>query len=271
MIFDTHAHYDDERFAEDRERLLGSMEELGVSHIVNIGAAPEGCRDTVALVKKYPGKVFGAVGIHPEYAGSLNETLFSEVRALSRQEGIVAIGEIGLDYAGEFAEPEEERRDRRLQQYWFERFLSLAREEKKPVMIHSRDAAEDTLGLIKDHTEQAKREGSFRGGIIHCFSYSPELAEEYVKLGYHLGIGGVLTFKNARRLPEVVERIPLSRLVLETDCPYLAPVPFRGKRNESSYLRYVAEKIAEIKGISPEEAETATEANAWRVIHGVLE
>ncbi len=271
MFFDTHTHYDDGQFAEDRERLLGSMEELGVSHIVNVGASPEGCRDTAALVKKYPGKVFGAVGIHPEYAGILNETLFSEVRALSREEGIVAIGEIGLDYVGEFAEPEEERRNRQLQQYWFERFLSLAREEKKPVMIHSRDAAEDTLRLIKDHTEQAKRGGSFRSGIIHCFSYSPELAEEYVKLGYRLGIGGVLTFKNARRLPEVVERIPLSGLVLETDCPYLAPVPFRGKRNESSYLRYVAEKIAEIKGISPEEVETATEANAWRVIHGVLE
>ncbi|MDO4317485.1 MAG: TatD family hydrolase [Lachnospiraceae bacterium] len=271
MIFDTHAHYDDERFDEDRERLLGSMEELGVSHIVNIGASIEGCRDTAALVKKYPGRVFGAVGIHPEYAGSLNEETAEEVRALSREEGIVAIGEIGLDYAEEFAEPEERERNHRLQREWFERFLLLAREERKPVMIHSRDAADDTLRLIRRHTETARREGSFRGGVIHCFSYSPELAEEYVRLGYHLGIGGVLTFKNAKRLPEVVERIPLSRLVLETDCPYLAPVPFRGKRNESSYLRYVAERLAEIKGISIDEVEAATEANAWRLIHGVLE
>ncbi len=270
MIFDTHAHYDDEQFDKDRWELLGSMEEHGVSHVVNVGASISGSRDAVRFARLFPGKVFAAVGIHPEYTGQMREKTIVEMRDLSELEGVVAIGEIGLDYAQEPEDAGDRHRRRKLQQYWFERQLSLAREVKKPVMIHSRDAAEDTLQILTKHTETAVKEGSFRGGVMHCFSYSPEYAEEVVRQGYFLGIGGVLTFKNAKRLPEVVEKIPLEKLVVETDCPYLAPVPFRGKRNESSYLRYVIEKIAEIKEMSVEEVEAATEANAWRLIHGVL-
>ncbi len=271
MIFDTHAHYDDDRFSEDREQLLKELQANGVGRIINIGAALQGCCDTVDYVKQMPELFFGAVGIHPEYAEELTEDMFSQVRELSREEGIVAIGEIGLDYAEEFEDKTRETENHEKQKYWFRRFLELARKEKLPVMIHSRDAAEDTLEMMEEYTRQAKKEGSFRGGIIHCFSYSPEIAARYVKMGYHLGVGGVLTFKNARRLPEVVEQTPMERLVLETDCPYLAPVPFRGRRNQSDYLHYVIDKISEIKGVSPEEVEAITEENAWRIVHGIFE
>lgn len=271
MIFDTHAHYDDDRFLEDRQQLFDELRKSGVSHIINIGAALQGCYDTVTFVKEMPDFFFGAVGIHPEFAEKLTEEVLSQVRELSRGDGIIAIGEIGLDYAEEFEDKTKEAENHEKQRYWFRRFLDLAREEKLPVMIHSRDAAEDTLAIMEEYTKLAKAEGSFRGGIIHCFSYSPEIAARYVKMGYHLGIGGVLTFKNARRLPEVVEQTQMERLVLETDCPYLAPVPFRGRRNQSDYLHYVVDKISEIKGISPEEVERITEENAWRIVHGIFE
>ena len=266
MIFDTHAHYDDARFDEDREALLRSMQTHGVGHIINVGAEMKGCRNMVSLVAKYP-FLYGAVGVHPDGAPDFTEACIEELRQMAGKERIVAIGEIGLDYAYmDELSPEEAERTKEIQKKCFAMQLALARELRYPVFIHSRDAAADTMEMMRRHTETAKAEGSFRGGIIHCYAYSPEMAEEYVKMGYVLGIGGVVTFKNAKKLPEVVERIPLTSLVLETDSPYLAPVPHRGERNDSTMLSLVAAKVAELKGITAEEVIAVTEVNANRLL-----
>ena len=205
----------------------------------------------IALTEKYP-FIYGAAGVHPSSTAELDEEKFAELRVLAQSGKIVAIGEIGLDYYWE--EPDHET-----QKKWFHRQLNLARELKLPVIIHSRDAAKDTLDIMKE-----EHSGEI-GGVIHCFSYGKEMAAEYLKMGFYLGIGGVLTFKNAKKLLEVAEMAPLDRLVLETDCPYLAPVPNRGKRNSSLNLPYVAEKLAEIKKCTPEEIVRATEENARRL------
>lgn len=247
MIFETHAHYDDEQFDLDREELLSSMPEQGVGTIVNVSATYESCRRVVDLVQKYP-FMYAAVGIHPDEVGSLNEECFQQMKELCKQEKVVAVGEIGLDYYWD-----NESHD--VQKEWFVRQLDLARELNLPVLIHSREAAADTMEIMKEHGQGLR-------GVIHCYSYSKEQAKEYVKMGYYIGVGGVVTFKNARKLKETVEEIPLTSIVLETDCPYLAPVPFRGKRNNSSYIKYVAEEIAEIKGISYEAVVEQTEKNA---------
>ena len=247
MIFETHAHYDDEQFDLDREELLSSMPEQGVGTIVNVSATYESCRRVVDLVQKYP-FMYAAVGIHPDEVGSLNEERFQQMKELCKQEKVVAVGEIGLDYYWD-----NESHD--VQKEWFVRQLDLARELNLPVLIHSREAAADTMEIMKEHGQGLR-------GVIHCYSYSKEQAKEYVKMGYYIGVGGVVTFKNARKLKETVEEIPLTSIVLETDCPYLAPVPFRGKRNNSSYIKYVAEEIAEIKGISYEAVVEQKEKNA---------
>lgn len=247
MIFETHAHYDDEQFDLDREELLSSMPEQGVGTIVNVSATYESCRRVVDLVQKYP-FMYAAVGIHPDEVGSLNEERFAALKELCGREKVVAVGEIGLDYYWD-----NESHD--VQKEWFVRQLDLARELNLPVLIHSREAAADTMEIMKEHGQGLR-------GVIHCYSYSKEQAKEYVKMGYYIGVGGVVTFKNARKLKETVEEIPLTSIVLETDCPYLAPVPFRGKRNNSSYIKYVAEEIAEIKGISYEAVVEQTEKNA---------
>ncbi len=247
MIFETHAHYDDEQFDMDRETLLSAMPEQGVGTIVNVSATYASCQRVVDLVQKYP-FMYAAVGIHPDEVGSLNEERFQQMKELCKQEKVVAVGEIGLDYYWD-----NESHD--VQKEWFVRQLDLARELNLPVLIHSREAAADTMEIIKKHGQGLR-------GVIHCYSYSKEQAKEYVKMGYYIGVGGVVTFKNARKLKETVEEIPLTSIVLETDCPYLAPVPFRGKRNNSSYIKYVAEEIAEIKGISYEAVVEQTEKNA---------
>lgn len=247
MIFETHAHYDDEQFDLDREELLSSMPEQGVGTIVNVSATYESCERVVELVKRYS-FMYAAVGIHPDEVGSLNEERFQQMKELCKQEKVVAVGEIGLDYYWD-----NESHD--VQKEWFVRQLDLARELNLPVLIHSREAAADTMEIMKEHGQGLR-------GVIHCYSYSKEQAKEYVKMGYYIGVGGVVTFKNARKLKETVEEIPLTSIVLETDCPYLAPVPFRGKRNNSSYIKYVAEEIAEIKGISYEAVVEQTEKNA---------
>lgn len=247
MIFETHAHYDDEQFDLDREELLSSMPEQGVGKIVNVSATYESCERVVELVKRYS-FMYAAVGIHPDEVGSLNEERFQQMKELCKQEKVVAVGEIGLDYYWD-----NESHD--VQKEWFVRQLDLARALNLPVLIHSREAAADTMEIMKEHGQGLR-------GVIHCYSYSKEQAKEYVKMGYYIGVGGVVTFKNARKLKETVEEIPLTSIVLETDCPYLAPVPFRGKRNNSSYIKYVAEEIAEIKGISYEAVVEQTEKNA---------
>ena len=247
MIFDTHAHYDDEQFNEDRVELLNSMEEQGVGTIVNVSAAYNSCRKVIALAKEYP-FVYAAVGIHPDEVGCLNEENFAQMKELFKEEKVVAVGEIGLDYYWD-NEPRE------VQKKWFIRQLELARELDLPVLIHSREAAADTMEIMKEHAKGLS-------GVIHCYSYSKEMAQEYIKMGFYIGVGGVVTFKNAKKLKEVVENIPLTSIVLETDCPYMAPEPNRGKRNNSAYIRYVAEKIAELKGITYEEVVEQTEKNA---------
>lgn len=247
MIFETHAHYDDEQFDMDRETLLLSMPEQGVGTIVNVSATYASCQRVVDLVQKYP-FMYAAVGIHPDEVGSLNEERFQQMKELCKQEKVVAVGEIGLDYYWD-----NESHD--LQKEWFVRQLDLARELNLPVLIHSREAAADTMEIMKQYGQGLK-------GVIHCFSYSKEMAAEYVKMGFYIGVGGVVTFKNARKLKETVQEIPLTSIVLETDCPYLAPVPYRGKRNNSAYIKYIAEEIAGIKGVSYEEVVEQTEKNA---------
>ena len=254
MIFDTHAHYDDDAFDIDREELLTSMEAGGIGTIVNSCASIDGLDNTIALMEKYP-FIYGAVGVHPDDAGEMTEEILGKISRMADHEKAVAIGEIGLDYYWH-----KEKEEHLIQQKWFRAQMDLAREKKMPFIIHSREAAEDTLTIVKEYMQ-----GGMYGGIIHCFSYSKEIAAEYLKMGLYLGIGGVVTFENAKKLKEVVKYAPLSQLVLETDCPYLAPKPNRGKRNSSLNLPYVARMIAELKGVTPEEVITATEENAKKI------
>ena len=247
MIFDTHAHYDDDAFDEDRETLLAQLKAAGIERVVNVGASIHSSHTTLELIEKHD-FLYGAIGVHPSETEELNEEWMNWLEEKSHEKKVMAIGEIGLDYHWE-----EPARD--VQKYWFVRQLDLARKVKLPVIIHSRDAAADTLEIMKEH-------GRDLGGVIHCFSYGPEMAREYLKMGYYLGIGGVVTFTNAKKLKEVVEYAPLDYLLLETDSPYLAPEPYRGKRNCSLYLNYVAEEIARIKKISYEEVVETTKKNA---------
>jgi len=255
MILDTHAHYDDEAFDADREELLESLQPNGIEKVVNVCASIDGLQNTVALMEKYP-FVYGAVGVHPDDADKMTQETLDEIRRLSHLDKMVAIGEIGLDYYWH-----KEKEEHEIQQKMFRAQLDIAREEKMPFMIHSREAAEDTLNIVREYMQ-----GGMYGGIIHCFSYSREIAAEYLKMGLYLGIGGVVTFKNAKKLKETVQYAPLSQLVLETDCPYMSPEPNRGKRNSSLNLPYVAQAIAELKGITAEEVIDVTRQNAEKLL-----
>lgn len=250
MIFDSHAHYDSEQFEKDREEVLSSMQENGVGTIVNCAADWDSVTEVVDLANEYP-FVYAAVGLHPDEVGCLDEERFAYLKEQCQKEKVVAVGEIGLDYYWE-------KESHELQKQWFIRQLALARELDLPVIIHSRDAAADTLEIMQRYAQGLR-------GVIHCFSYSKELAREYVKMGFFIGIGGVVTFKNGKKLKEIVEETPLRQILLETDCPYLAPVPYRGKRNSSLYLPYVAQEIASLKGISYEEVVAQTEQNGKRL------
>lgn len=244
-IFDTHAHYDDSRFDGDRAEVLAKIRAAGVKKVVNIGCNMESSRKSAGMSETLEG-FYAAVGIHPSDAGECDENALRELEALAAGKRVVAIGEIGLDYYwNDF--PKE------IQKETFVRQLELAEKMDMPVVIHSREAAADTFTVMKAHAERLSGAGKKVKGVIHCYSGSAEMAEDYVRMGYYLGIGGVLTYKNARKTVEVVERIPLTYLVTETDCPYLSPVPNRGKRNDSSNIRYVIEKISEIKAVSAEE------------------
>lgn len=251
MIFESHAHYDDEVFDEDRDALLSSFLEKGIGTVINIGASLSGSEATVKLAEQYP-FFYGAVGVHPSEVEELNEENFERLRVLCGHEKIVAVGETGLDY--HYPEPGEA-----VQKEWFARQLTLAREVKLPVIIHSREAAKDTLDIM-----QAHRAGEI-GGVVHCFSYTKEMAREYLNMDYYFGIGGVITFKNAKKLKEAVAYIPIDKILLETDSPYLSPEPHRGERNSSLNLPYVASEIAAIKGISYEEVVERTEQNARKL------
>ena len=251
MIFESHAHYDDRAFDEDREELLSGLREKGIGCVVNVSSDLSSVETTLALAEKYP-FIYAAVGIHPSDTGELNEENFAWLKKQCRREKVLAVGEIGLDYYWDNVE-------RDTQKEWFARQLAMANETRLPVIIHSRDAAKDTLDVMRAGEPVEKR------GVIHCFSYTKETAREFVDMGYLIGVGGVVTFQNAKKLRECVEYLPLDRILLETDCPYLAPVPYRGKRNCSLYLPLVAAEIAGIKGISVEEVTETTEKNARKL------
>lgn len=251
MIFDTHAHYDDRAFDEDRHELLLSMREAGIGRIIDCASDAESLDKVKKLTEEYP-FVYGAFGLHPEEIKGVPEGFIEKIREAARLDKCVAIGEIGLDYYWDKDNIEQ-------QKSWFERQIALAHELNLPVIVHSREAAKDTVDMARSC------ELSKTGSVMHCFSYSKEVAKELLDMGLYLGIGGVLTFKNARKLVETVEYAPMDRLLLETDCPYLAPVPHRGERNCSLYIPHVVKKIAEIKSISEEEVTRITEENALRL------
>ena len=253
MIFESHAHFDDRRFDDDRNQLLADMPEHGIGRILNVGASIESTKRTIELAKQFE-HVYAAVGVHPSDISDLNEETFAWLREQTSKEKVLAVGEIGLDYYWD-----KEPGVQEAQRYRFRRQLELAKEANLPVIIHSRDAAEDTVEIMKE----AYRDGI--SGVIHCYSYSKEIAKEYIKMGYYIGVGGVVTFKNAKKLVETVEEIPLDRILVETDCPYMAPEPHRGKRNSSLYLPHIIEKIAEIKGTTKEIVTQVTYDNAMRL------
>lgn len=247
MIFDTHAHYDDEAFDDDREQLLERMQNRGVEYIVNVGASIASCKSTIGLIRRFP-YVYGALGVHPDEVAELTEEDYKWLEKSIYKPKIVAVGEIGLDYHW------NDNKDVQIKA--FERQMDIAREAELPIIIHSRDAAEDTYEVMK-----ANNAGQL-GGVVHCFSYTKEMAQKFMDMGFYLGIGGVVTFKNAKKLKEVVEYMPMDKMLLETDCPYMAPEPNRGKRNDSFYLPYVVNAISEIKGITPSQVIDITTENA---------
>ena len=251
MIFDTHAHYNDESFENDREEIFARLSQAGIGRVVNIASDLASIDECLDLAHRYP-FMYCALGIHPSDSAPLSEEILEGIRKKLADTRVVAVGEIGLDYYWDTP-------DREIQRHWFAAQLDMAREASMPVVIHSREAAQETMQFMKEHHAEEN------GGVVHCYSYSLELAREFVKMGFYIGIGGVVTFKNSKKLKEVAAGIPIEHIVLETDCPYLAPVPFRGKRNSSLYLPYVAEAIAGLKGMETEEVIEITEKNAERL------
>ncbi|MBE5938157.1 MAG: TatD family deoxyribonuclease [Lachnospiraceae bacterium] len=253
-IFDSHAHYEDRRFDEDRDNLLRGMKESGVDYIVNVGSSIDTTKKTILLTEQYD-FIYGSAGVHPEECKDMKDDDLLFLEEVCKHNKIVAVGEIGLDYYWD-----EPARD--IQKKWFRKQLELAVKVNLPVIIHTRDAIEDTMNILKEYTPLMSQ-GIH--GVIHCFSGSAQSAAEFVKMGYYIGIGGVVTFKNAKKLKEVAQEIPIENIVIETDCPYMAPEPYRGKRNDSSYLSYVVSKLAKIKGISEQEVTEITAENALRM------
>ena len=250
MLFDTHAHLNDPAFDPDREELMASFADAGVGLVMNAGCSLESSRDIVQMAEKYPW-LYASVGSHPDSADEVNEAVLEEYRKLCKQsDKVKAIGEIGLDYYYEDIPREIQQRAFRMQ-------MALAQELDMPVIVHERDAHNDGLAIIKEFPRVK--------GVFHCYSGSAEMARQLVELGWYIGFTGVLTFKNARKAVETAASVPLDRIVLETDCPFMAPEPFRGKRNHPGYLYRMAEKLAEIRGISVEEVHTATLENGKRL------
>lgn len=251
MIFDTHTHYDDAAFDADRGEVLYALPSFGIGHIVNNSSDLASSRSSLALAEAYS-FIHAAVGVHPDEVGEMNEGSISELEALCRHPKCVAIGEIGLDYHG--FDRYENKPSRQLQQHWFREQLKLAARLKMPVVIHSRNAAEDTLEIM----QWARKDLGIEKAILHCYSYSKEIARSYLDLGYILGFGGSLTYEGQKKITKALAEIPLSSIVLETDCPYQTPLSKRGTRNDSRNLPEVIDKIAEIKEISPGEVERIT-------------
>lgn len=247
-LFDTHVHLLDERFDEDRERVIGSLNENGVAQVVESSADLADSIRAAALAKEHHA-VHAAVGVHPHSASEWDDHTYSALRTLLQEPKVVAVGEIGLDYHYDFS-PREKQRE------VFEKQIVLALEENFPIVVHSREATADTMELLKKYPNVR--------GELHCFSGSEQTAKELVKMGFYIAFGGALTFKNARKTLEAAAAVPLERLLIETDCPYMTPVPFRGKRNEPAHVRLVAEKLAEVKGVTVEEIARITMENGKR-------
>ena len=248
MYFDTHAHYDDKRFNDDRDAILGSMREAGVTLILNSASSLKSAKFGLKLADKYP-FVYSSVGVHPHDAKSMTDDTVSELKKLLSHAKAMAVGEIGLDYHYDFS-PRDTQKKR------FREQLELARRVGKPVIIHEREALPDMMSILGDYRDLS--------GVFHCFSGSWETAKTILDMGWYLSFTGVITFKNARKALEVLEKMPEDRIMLETDCPYLAPEPYRGKRNSSLYLPYIAEKVAEARGKSVEEVAALTMENGLR-------
>lgn len=246
MFIDSHVHLEDERFNKDREEIIKNFENDGLLCAINVGSDLKTSKKSVEFADKYE-KIYAVVGVHPHEVSKMTDDTLREIRELSKNKKVVAIGEIGLDYY-------YDNSPRDVQKEWFEKQIILAKELDLPIVIHSRDAAKDTLDIVKKHKDGLR-------GEMHCFSYSVEVMNEYLEMGFYIALGGAVTFKNARVPREVASVVPLDRLLLETDCPYLTPEPFRGKRNEPKYSRLVAEKIAEVRGISVDEIFEATNRN----------
>ena len=249
QLIDTHAHINVEHFAEDRDAVVERAAQAGLSHIVNMGDSMESSQSSVALTKIYP-MVYTGVGIHPEEAHPMTQADEDQLAGWGALPKVVAIGEIGLDYYWE-----KDGDKRQLQRELFIRQLDLARQLHLPVCVHNREAHGDTMEILR-------KEGKGIVGVMHCFSGSLEIAQELVKMGWFIGVDGPLTFKNAAKLPEIVQKLPLERIVVETDCPYMAPVPMRGKRNEPAFVYHVAAKLAQLRGESLEKVARQTTANA---------
>lgn len=249
MYFESHAHYDDERFDDDRDELIACLQQEGVDNVVNVASDIASAKASIALSEKFP-FFYASVGVHPHEVGKLHEEDINTLKELLKHPKVVAIGEIGLDYYYDLSPRDDQR-------YWFRRQLELASELDMPVIIHSRDAAQECFDIIK--------ESSVRKGVIHCFSGSAQMAKDYINMGFYIGIGGSITFKNNKKGIEVVEQIPIEKILIETDSPYLAPVPFRGRRNDSRLLKYVVEKISEVKKIPESDICNITKNNAQNV------
>lgn len=251
MLFDTHAHYDDKQFDDDRDAILSSMNENNVGLIVNSCAALDDIPKIKEIIEKYP-FVYASVGVHPSDCGQLKESDLDIIKKFAEHEKVKAIGEIGLDYYYDDVEKD-------VQKKWFDAQLHLAKDIGMPVVIHDRDAHRDCLDIL--------RAADIRhiGGVFHCYSGSAEMAREILDMGMYIAFGGVLTFKNAVKAVEAARYVPLERLVIETDSPYLAPTPNRGKRNSSLYIHLVSEKLAEIKGVTVDEIEAITTENGKKL------
>lgn len=251
MIFESHAHFDDSKFDEDRDEVIKSLKAYGIDKVINVAADMHSSLRCIELAKKYD-FVFASIGVHPHDVKSMMEEDLERLIALAVYDKVIALGEIGLDYYYENS-PKE------VQKLWFREQMSIAKDLELPIIVHSRDAAQDTFDLIKEMKAHEV------GGVIHCYSGSKEMAQRYVDMGFYLGIGGVVTYDNAKTLKEVVKAIPLEALLIETDCPYLSPVPKRGKRNDPRNLNYIAEVISQIKGIELEEVLQITYNNGMKL------
>ncbi|MCX8130786.1 MAG: TatD family hydrolase [Clostridia bacterium] len=251
MLFDSHAHYDDERFSQDRYEIINRVFESGVSYILNASSNIASAVESISLAQEFE-HVYAAVGIHPHNAGEINDNTLVTLADFSSNPKVVAIGEIGLDYYYDTA-------PREIQKHWFAKQIDMAKNLNLPVIVHDRDAHEDTVDIVVSENAKAV------GGVFHCYSGSVEMAKVLLDNNFYISVGGAVTFKNARKAVEVVRYIPLEMLLIETDCPYMTPEPYRGRRNDSGYLKLVAEKVAEIKGISYEEVANTTTENAKRL------